>query len=99
MISYHEATKLIESLSINIRETLVPIKNGIGFYLSRDLFSPMDSPGFNQSAMDGYAIKFSKLKKYTVVGTSKAGLAKKYNIKPGEALRVYTGAYLSLIHI
>jgi len=95
VISYHEATKLIESLSINIRETLVPIKNSIGFYLSRDLFSPMDSPSFNQSAMDGYAIKFSKSKNYTVVGKSKAGLAKKYNIKPGEALRVYTGAYIS----
>jgi len=95
VISYHEATKLIESLSINIRETLMPIKNSIGFYLSRDLFSPMDSPSFNQSAMDGYAIKFSKSKNYTVVGESKAGLAKKYNIKSGEALRVFTGAYIS----
>ena len=95
MISYHEATKLIESLSIDIRETLMPTKNSIGFYLSRDLFSPMDSPSFNQSAMDGYAIKFSKSKNYTVVGESKAGLAKKYNIKSGEALRVFTGAYIS----
>ena len=59
----------------------MPIKNSIGFYLSRDLFSPMDSPSFNQSAMDGYAIKFSKSKNYTVVGESKAGLAKKYNIE------------------
>ena len=59
----------------------MPIKNSIGFYLSRDLFSPMDSPSFNQSAMDGYAIKFSKSKNfqtYLIINDSNNAISKTF---------------------
>ena len=100
MISYHEATKLIESLSINIRETLMPIKNSIGFYLSRDLFSPMDSPSFNQSAMDGYAVIKDDLLNAVdeniiyldVIEEIPAGSIPKLSLSTGQASRIMTGA-------
>ncbi|MDG2396416.1 MAG: molybdopterin molybdotransferase MoeA [Flavobacteriaceae bacterium] len=95
MISYSDAIKIIENQSVNLKDFLLPINDCLGYTLSRDIYSPIDFPPFSQSAMDGYAIKFSDIKSFKVVAESKAGKANNINLNAGEAIRIFTGAYVS----
>ena len=56
MIEIDEAQKLMLS---KVKETIaieLPVKDALGMVLSSDVYSPIDMPPFDQSAMDGYAI-------------------------------------------
>lgn len=65
----------------------------VNHILAEDIFSPVDLPPFNQSAMDGYAIKFKdRSKKLKITGEIKAGDKMIAGISGGEAVRIFTGA-------
>ena len=49
-------------------------------------------PPFRQSAMDGYAICSGTFSSYTIIGEVKAGDSINPELKPGEAVRIFTGA-------
>ena len=44
------------------KETL-PLNQCANRILAEDIFSPIDVPGFDNSAMDGYALRFEDLEK------------------------------------
>ncbi|MDX8407970.1 MAG: hypothetical protein R8L58_06250, partial [Mariprofundaceae bacterium] len=54
--------------------------------------SPLDLPPFQQSAMDGYAVKGNQNEPMKIVGEIKAGDAFNPTLKSGEAVRIFTGA-------
>ena len=68
--------------------------NSVGHVLSEDLFSPISMPPFDQSAMDGYAVHFIKSNKYQLIGEVKAGDESRFDLNPGEAVRIFTGAMI-----
>jgi molybdopterin molybdotransferase len=71
----------------------VPLAQALGRILAKPLSAKRDQPPFNASAMDGYALRSGdNATELTVIGTSAAGHAFKGKLKPGEAVRIFTGA-------
>ncbi len=60
-----------------------------------DVASPIDVPGFNNSAMDGYALRAEDLahnNELTMVGKSMAGTPFQGRLETGQCVRIMTGA-------
>jgi molybdopterin molybdotransferase len=71
----------------------VPLARALGRVLAKPLSAKRDQSPFNASAMDGYAVRSEgSAKELTVIGTSAAGHAFRGKLKPGEAIRIFTGA-------
>ena len=71
------------------------VSEAVGCVLAETIKSKVYSPPFDQSAMDGYAIRFSDVKPGTVLkvnGQVAAGSAFGGRMKKGEAVRIFTGA-------
>ena len=68
----------------------------LGRVLAKRLSAGRDQPPFNASAMDGFALRAPDVAALPatlkVIGTSAAGHAFSGKLKPGEAVRIFTGA-------
>ena len=97
MISVEEALKLVEANIPRGKTELKAVSNSLGFTLAKDLISPINMPPFQQSAMDGYALNLNNSSKiYTLIGEVAAGSGQKFELKKGEAVRIFTGAAVPL---
>jgi len=77
----------------------VGIFQALGRVLSKDVTSPISVPAHDNSAMDGYAFDGAQLSaqaplSLTVVGTALAGKAWAGIVKPGECVKIMTGAIM-----
>jgi molybdopterin molybdotransferase len=80
----------------------VPVQAALGLVLARDVVAAVDLPGFDNSAMDGYAVRAAELAGAApdapvvlpVAGDVAAGDTRHHVLRPGEALRIMTGAPL-----
>jgi molybdopterin molybdotransferase len=77
----------------------VPVRTALGRVLAKDIVSPIDVPSHDNSAMDGYAVRSDDLKApepvtLIEIGTAYAGKEFKGEVKPGECVRVMTGAVM-----
>lgn len=75
----------------------VSLADSLGRILATDIRATIDLPPFDNSAMDGYAFSFSDLPSKTtlqVVGSSFAGRPFEGSLRPGQAIRIMTGAML-----
>lgn len=86
------ATPLSDSQSL-------PLKEALGRILAADLTSSITVPAHDNSAMDGYALRFSDLQsspgtRLRVIGTAYAGHAFEAKVRDGECLRIMTGAII-----
>jgi molybdopterin molybdotransferase len=74
----------------------VAVTDGAGRVLAEPLVARRTQPPFDASAMDGYALRAADAARIgaslTVVGTSAAGQRYGGALKPGQAVRIYTGA-------
>jgi len=68
------------------------VQKTMGMVLAADVLSPIHMPPFRQSAMDGYAIAHGTSQTFKVIGEVQAGNAENIALKPGEAIRIFTGA-------
>lgn len=85
-----------------IRQFLNPVSaietlalcDSLGRVLAADITSPSNVPNYDNSAMDGYALKASDLTttRLKVIGTAFAGRAFNGSVGDGECVRVMTGA-------
>ena len=66
--------------------------------LAENIYSKQNIPKYDNSAVDGFAIKYSSFKKkvdfFKVVGESKPGKPFKKKLKEGQAIAIYTGSYI-----
>lgn len=95
MITTDEARSLV--LNHTHRTALIEkeLHTAYGHCLALDEMAPFDHPFFDHSAMDGYAVRFEELisgKPPLVTGEIPAGTTKIPEMKPGEAIRIFTGA-------
>jgi molybdopterin molybdotransferase len=77
----------------------VHLRNALGRVLAEDIVSPLAVPGHDNSAMDGYAVRFADLRPdgETVlkrVGESFAGKPWPGAIGAGECVRIFTGGVM-----
>ncbi len=75
----------------------VSLRNARGRVIAADLTAPVDLPPFDNSAVDGYAVRHGDLKAdgdttLKVAGRLTAGSRPDAAIKPGQAIRIFTGA-------
>jgi molybdopterin molybdotransferase len=94
MINYLEALEIIKKeiseLPVIIEE--VDLLESFNRVLAEDVIADVDLPPFNNSAMDGYAIKFSDRKLWTVIGEIKAGNFQDFHLSASDAVLITTGA-------
>lgn len=100
MLSVDEALqKLLASLPVTGTET-VPLAEANGRVLAEDLAAPFDSPRFDNSSMDGFAVRSAdvqgasrqKPKSLLVAGDIPAGKSASTTLQPGHSMRIMTGA-------
>ena len=76
----------------------VPVRESLGRVLAQDIVPAINVPGHDNSAMDGYAVRFSDLEKneskLKQIGTALAGKPFSGKAGPGECVRVMTGAVM-----
>jgi molybdopterin molybdotransferase len=74
----------------------VPLKDADGRVLAADVIAPIDLPPFDNSAVDGYAVRHADLgkdeTKLAIVDRLTAGRAAAREIVAGQAIRIFTGA-------
>ena len=92
-VSINEALKLIEKTDINPKQELVCIEKSVQRVSASDYRASLNLPIFDNSAMDGFAIKLSDAgKRVKVTDTIFAGDKTDLELKEGEAVKIMTGA-------
>lgn len=105
MLSAQEAEALILSLVDPLTRgdvEIVDLLEARGRILARAIVSPVDFPDWDNSAMDGYAVRYEDVQTATaeqpvtlsVVTEIPAGVAPQLAISPGQAARIFTGAVM-----
>ena len=93
MISIKDAIQQIKDNCLPLlKEVIKPLEKSGNYNLFKDIYSPINMPPFRQSAMDGYAVNIHKGLNYTLIGEIKAGDCNNPILKPGEAVRIFTGS-------
>jgi molybdopterin molybdotransferase len=76
----------------------VPVRSALGRVLAEDIVPSINVPAHDNSAMDGYAVRFDDLKAgetaLTEVGAAYAGRVFQGPVGAGECVRVMTGAVM-----
>ena len=89
--------RILDGVNPLAKET-IKLDQAMGRVLVRSIKARRDQPPFAASAMDGYAVRFADLEvlpaTLKLAGTSAAGHACKRPLKPGQAIRILTGAPL-----
>lgn len=96
MISVQEAKTLIKQNAAEGKIETKLLDEATGFVLAENVYSPIDTPPFNQSAMDGYAFAFDHWTRETlnIIGEVQAGMTFNNIVQPNQAVRIFTGAPL-----
>jgi molybdopterin molybdotransferase len=94
VITYTEALAMIEALPLRGRAERAPLTGAIGRVLAEDVRLGGDQPPFDRATMDGFAVALAPgATGFRVVGTVAAGSVwSGAALKPGEAVRIMTGA-------
>lgn len=95
-MSVAQARLFIKQFLSPVREAeTLPIRESLGRVLAEDIVSPSNVPNHNNSAMDGFAFKFStNLKTLKIIGTAFAGQPFMGNLNAGECVKIMTGAVI-----
>jgi len=76
----------------------IPLRQSLGRVLAEDIVPSINVPAHDNSAMDGYAVRFSELQPGETAlreaGAAFAGRPFEGRVAPGECVRVMTGAVL-----
>lgn len=91
--------RMLAEVSPIVGHEFLPVRSALGRILAADIIAPHDVPAHDNSAMDGYAVRFDSLAasgetRLAVVGTAFAGNAFSGMVGQGQAVRIMTGAVL-----
>jgi len=97
MISYPEAYKIIrnEFLKLKLHTEEVDLLNSLNRILAEDVYADTNLPPFDNSAMDGYAVKFNPSRKeWKLIGEISAGNFNLFTLDDDTAVLIMTGSKL-----
>ena len=93
MITVARALDMVKSHVTKLSPALMPLEKAEGLVIAADIIANLDMPAFPQSNMDGYAFAFDEnITTYVLVGEMAAGNNEQFNLKKGQAVRIFTGA-------
>ena len=102
MRSVDDHRRVVAGLITRKPPVTLPIADTLGLVLAEDVVAPLALPGFDNSAMDGYAVIAEEVAAATpgqpvilpVAEDIPAGRTDSLTLKPGTAHRIMTGAPL-----
>ena len=98
LLPLEDMERLIGERVAPVAETeRVGLRGARGRVAAVDVMAPVDLPPFDNSAVDGYAVRHADLRgdgdtRLAVAGRLTAGARADVAIKPGQAIRIFTGA-------
>src|SRR6266566_3626853 len=98
IMSVDEAVAIIAARVTPVREVeTVSLVEADGRILASDISAPLPLPPFTNSAVDGYAVRSGDLPpkgeaSFPVTGRVQAGASAQESARPGQAIRIFTGA-------
>ncbi|HKA80935.1 MAG TPA: gephyrin-like molybdotransferase Glp [Xanthobacteraceae bacterium] len=98
LLPVDEVERIIRERVVPVAEIeRVPLNAANGRVVARDVAAPIDLPPFDNSAVDGYAVRHADLaaKRETQLVVAErvtAGRAARHALRAGEAVRIFTGA-------
>lgn len=97
LLAIDQVERLINERVTPVAETeTVALKDARGRALAADVLAPIDLPSFDNSAVDGYAVRHADLgaeeTRLAIIDRVTAGRAAAREIGAGEAIRIFTGA-------
>jgi molybdopterin molybdotransferase len=96
MIDVKDAKNQIQVGTATLTSKNLLLRDCLGFALAENVYSPIDFPQFEQSAMDGYGIFFEDHQPndfFVLTGEEQAGNTVIRNkVSKGECIRIFTGA-------
>lgn len=95
LITIETARELIEARVEPLVTESVPLRDALGRFLAEPLDAADDVPSFDNSAMDGYAVRATDTdgsSPLRIVGESRAGHPADRTLGEGEAIAISTGA-------
>jgi molybdopterin molybdotransferase len=97
LIEYPEAERLVLESTPRLPVEEVPLEGAPGLALARDLKATTDSPPFDNSAVDGYAVRSGDAevgRVFGVVDEAPAGRPARKGVGEGEAIKIFTGGVI-----
>lgn len=95
LLAVEEAQARLLALRASLGSANIDFSEALGRYVSKDIVARRDQPAAPLSAMDGYAVRFADLPgPWTITGESAAGGLPSAPVGKGEAMRIFTGAWL-----
>jgi len=96
MLTYDQALAQILGQIAPLPPVALPLAEALGCVLAEDVSAPADVPPFDNSSMDGFAVRAADLTtipgSLPVAGDIPAGALSLPALTPGSALRIMTGA-------
>ncbi|MEN6378074.1 MAG: gephyrin-like molybdotransferase Glp [Methanofastidiosum sp.] len=104
LLSYNKALELVKAHSKEFESESINMDESLNRVISEDIFSPIDSPAFDRSAMDGYAIQakdtfsISEGSHVTlkIIDSITAGRVSNKEVFTGTAIEIMTGAMMPI---
>ena len=98
--SVREASERILAAITALPPVAVPLRDSLGLVLAEDVVSPIEHPPWDNSSMDGYAVRAADVAsaaksapvELPVLETVRAGQRPTLSVERGTAIRVMTGA-------
>ena len=97
LIEYSEAERLVLENTPLMPVVETPLDKALGLALARDLAATTDSPPFDNSAVDGYAVRSRDAevgRVFRVVDEAPAGRPAQKSVGEGEAIKIFTGGVI-----
>jgi molybdopterin molybdotransferase len=100
MIAYDEALRIVLETVKPLRPVAVPVEDSLGLVLAQPLKAKLRMPRYDQSAMDGIAVRVedvaaasdSNPASLRLIDEIPAGSPRRPSLKPGTAIKVFTGS-------
>jgi molybdopterin molybdotransferase len=97
MISYNEALEITQKAfkSLGLQTEYVDLLDATNRILAEDIYSDINLPPFDNSAMDGIAVKLNPdIRKWKIIGEIPAGKYQNYTLDENSAVTIMTGSML-----
>ncbi len=93
MVEEAEALARILAAARPLEIVEAPLSSALGMFLAKPIRAAMAHPAFDNSVVDGYAVRFADGQTHRIItGEQPAGRNRKLLVNPGEAVRIFTGA-------
>ncbi|HEX8261122.1 MAG TPA: gephyrin-like molybdotransferase Glp [Rubrobacteraceae bacterium] len=97
LIDHHEAVRLVLKNTTHLPVVRMPLMDARGLALAEDVLARFDSPPFDNSAVDGYAVRSVDAeagRTFKVVDEAPAGRPAQKKVGEGEAVKIFTGGLI-----